>query len=535
MSAVSPSPSAAVRIKIVDLTEGMSDADFEQAGPEDGGEVNEARQTPDKKKKKKRRSNRRAGRNKAKKSNTNEDAASETGTVATEPLTDPFVPRPAQDAAPGPAAIYDQLVPVLPLYRIGDAPSPGPCVQQRGLFATEMIAPGTRIIQEVPLLTLPAPYNQIDGLMAAFDALSTDEQEEIWKLAPAETDASKDLMDMGYRLAETIGSLMQILTLPRAERTLEESNRVAEELPWLAEYTQSFRLLARWHFARYSVTDVDKNDFSALFLKTANTRHSCVPNCHAEYDSGTNCMTLHTTRPVLEGEELTVSYMTAPYYFNARARAEQLYHCFDIQCACEACNPSHFKFAQHEQCRTAISHWAMQISHFCTLVPAIDLSPATVQTDLCLSADMPLPMDGSHAIDLGAMESVILRLMQSLSDTGCHGPDIARYYAVLLDRISPRAASALPTDALRLRCYNLMLCRAHKAEAMLTTCFGSDSHHVASAAHRRSQIEALLRRAHARIAQLELSRRKLGAGHARQEWEIVAMTSESGRYELVSE
>jgi hypothetical protein len=468
---------------------------------------------------------------------------SDAGTVATESL--------------------DGSVPVLAHYKIGvvpgaknpDSSSTDVSFTQHGLFATQKIEAGTRIIREAPIITLPSPGDQVMELVTAFEALGTDSQEKIWSLNPADSSASELLTYMAEQITAKLVTVKEIASIPEDERTEEEQEILAEYLPKLARASEWFRIAARWHAARYSLIDVpdfERNKLpkatpiTGLFLETAGLRHSCVPNCFAKYNSTTNLMTVHTMKPIVEGEELTVSTISAIYYQNASSRAAELHAKFGTTCACEACDPRHRNFKKHEAARLATHTRAIQLEHFCMLVEVIEHS--AIHTDLCLRDDQLLdPSEIPSLADLRDTEISILGLVKNLKDTGCAGPELIRWYNALIDRIQPRVADALDTDSERVRWWRIILRHAIECEKVSVLCFGADSDEVEKAWVRRVGVEKLIASAKERRHMLDISRKKVldmnGAkakskrmatfdrdGHGNQiqdnkeEWEIIATT-----------
>lgn len=284
---------------------------------------------------------------------------SDTDTIATEPLPQ-FWFRRALPQTPGGSYIE---VPVLPHYEVRELASVDDDEggNDEGLFATQKIEEGTRIISERPLLTLPAPGDSVPRLMGAYGNLSESEQDAIWNLRPAAATASDALMNLRY-LADTLhADLENIEGKPDKDKTLDDRRNLIEMPSKLQYAMNAYRIAARWHANRSSLLSIpleERDDvpngtpITGLFIERAHIRHSCVPNCFASYDAELGRMNVHVTRDIQPGEELTCSsFADNMYYSNAEARKEEL-HNWGLRCVCEACDAKHAKYETHETART---------------------------------------------------------------------------------------------------------------------------------------------------------------------------------------
>jgi hypothetical protein len=491
---------------------------------------------------------------------------SEAGTVATETLAEPFEPRKAPNIpAHSPAPVIHPVVPVLAHYKVDVVPgssgtnsySPRNTIEKHGLFATQTINAGTRIIWETPLITLPAPGDQVMDMMDAFDSLEAWEQEKIWSLNPADSSASELLTYMAEQITSKLALIKEIAAIPEDERTQEEQDILSDRFPKIAKASEWFRIAARWHVARYSLIDLPELERSnlpeaapitGLFIETARLRHSCVPNCYVKYSPDTHLMTVHTMKDIMKGEELTTNTISSVYYHSAEQRAAELKAKFGTTCECEACNPAHYMFKKHEAFRLAIYTRIIDLERFCTQLEIVEHS--SVHTDLFLrKSEIPDHDDAPDIEDLNQAEKTVLGLIKNLKDTGCEGPELIRWYNALIDRLMPRVADALENDEERIRWWRIILRHAMECEKLGLKCFGADSDELKKAILRTKKIQELIEKAKGRKKALEESIRKLaimgkikslekkaeGKGKdkgkakqakekEREEWEIVATT-----------
>ncbi|KAF2126164.1 hypothetical protein P153DRAFT_388910 [Dothidotthia symphoricarpi CBS 119687] len=339
----------------------------------------------------------------------NDTSDSDTDTVATLPL-----PRPQ--------------VPVLPHYTSLPIPSNHPnatTTTQHALFATHPIKRGTRLIHEPPLLTLPHPGTQTASLLPAFHALPPSSQSLIWSLPASPACTSPSLTALSSLIDPLITAIHPLTTKPPSQWTPSDHTLYATTAPTLIPAITAYRLTARWHTARFSLTDLPEHEraelpegtqVTGLFPETARLRHSCVPNCFAAYDAVSNHMTVHATHDIPQGGELTLSALPDAYYTSATQRAASLAQKFGITCACEACTPSHPRFPAHEAARE-VAH-----SHAVSLAAFFD-NDAHATLDQLVQA-----------------ENRILRLIRALREAGCEGPEVVRWRGALVERVQPGIA-----------------------------------------------------------------------------------------------
>lgn len=314
-------------------------------------------------------------------SNANDTSSppSDTETVATEPL-----PQFRYAVPQLPRGHYIE-VPVLAHYTLRELPSVGNDGDDadEGLFATQKIEAGTRVISEQPLFTLPAPGDQVPQLMAAYENLDKSDQESIWNLRPAAAEASDTLMSLRFLTDKLAMDLQNIMCKLEADRTAEEKATIAEMQPKFHRAMDVYRVAARWHANKCSLLDLpleQRNDLpngmpiTGLFMRRAHIRHSCVPNCFASYDSNLGRMNVHVTRDIAPGEELTCSsFADNMYYNNAEERREELIP-WGLTCDCEACDEKHPRFEIHETARERAYTRAIMLNDTLTRLEKEDMT-----------------------------------------------------------------------------------------------------------------------------------------------------------------
>jgi hypothetical protein len=395
-------------------------------------------------------------------------------------------------------------VPIMPHYELRPIRPGGQSVtsdfsktrkEEHGVFATQAIARGSRIISEPPLIKLPAPGDQLEGLMRAYQQLHQHEKARIWSLKPSPISVSPLLESLASVIDPVLLRITEILRKDKAKRSQEESRELAGTGPQLEHSLAILRLAARWHAGRHSLIDLPETQrenvsegtpITGLFVETAGLRHSCVPNCYAHYNAESDRMTVHTTKPIGSGEELTLSSLATAYYLNASSRAEKLKEDLGIECKFEACDTSHAKFNIHEEARIRAHARAVELSHFLTSLDIMDSDD--VMESLSLAPDT-WPQEQVSKEDLEEAESLALFLIKDLIATGAHGVELVRWYNALIDRVQPRLM-AFPGAKQRLL-WGIVLAHATKCEKLGKWCLGEDSKQYEELRKRRKGIAKL--------------------------------------------
>ncbi|KAF3036823.1 hypothetical protein E8E12_006545 [Didymella heteroderae] len=365
---------------------------------------------------------------------------SDTETTATEPLPQFRYGR-ALPQTPG--GFYSE-VPVLAHYELRELHSVGDDEDDNdeGLFATQKMEAGTRIISERPILTLPAPGDQVPQLMAAYKNLPKSDQGAVWNLRPAAAQASDTLMTLRFLVDRLAVDLNNISRTPEEQRTTDEKATLVEMVPKLEYAMDVYRVAARWHANRSSLLNTPLEEradlpngtpISGLFIERAHLRHSCVPNCFASYDAERGRMNVHVTRDVQPGEELTCSsFADNMYYSSAEDRREELFN-WGLTCSCEACDTKHPKYEIHETAR-----------------------------ERARTRD-----------DLNTAQKLLLDLVRDLKTSGCESVETVRWRNILVDRILPARALVIPRPDI-LVAWQVILHHARESERIGKLCYGEE-------------------------------------------------------------
>ncbi|KAF6808390.1 TPR domain-containing protein [Colletotrichum musicola] len=174
-----------------------------------------------------------------------------------------------------------------------------------GVFASQPILAGQRILAERALLTLTAP----DG------------SGSILRQAHALTQAGRD-------------SLLSLSSNPSKSGVLS----------WAESLWQSRSAPGRTALNHAILNIFRNNNFDiggsvrALFPGVARLNHSCVPNAQGNFNGNLGQFTVHATRDIAADEEVTISYLDEHLGLQ-EARMGSLKDGYGFDCGCPACDP----------------------------------------------------------------------------------------------------------------------------------------------------------------------------------------------------
>jgi hypothetical protein len=192
-----------------------------------------------------------------------------------------------------------------------------------GLFATENIPCGTRILDESPLIIIPSssmkhgiPVLDIEELTAALDALSPQQHETYFELYHDPNAAVK--------------------ARKRIHKAHEYSKdtMVGRDFPNAHKIESMVKLHAIYQTNVVRLGD-DKTSGTGVFPLASRINHSCVPNLQIHYVPSTNKLIAHAVRHINKGEELTINYSSKVWI--PREQREDIFGRCGFDCACRAC------------------------------------------------------------------------------------------------------------------------------------------------------------------------------------------------------
>ncbi|KAK4618381.1 SET domain-containing protein 5 [Fulvia fulva] len=182
-----------------------------------------------------------------------------------------------------------------------------------GLFATRDIKAGTRVICEKALIATPT-VDTIDTIVTQLEAISP-EQRELY----TELSYHKRAVNTKQR------SVLRKHLATQHQYTGKALDAALEDYVKMAAiyFTNAVQMggKAQWG--------------AGLFLTYSRVNHSCRPNLANTYNATLGMLTVHATRDIKAGEELTTTYI-----LNVRTkeqRQEQLQTGWGFKCQCELC------------------------------------------------------------------------------------------------------------------------------------------------------------------------------------------------------
>lgn len=186
-----------------------------------------------------------------------------------------------------------------------------------GMFATEPIATGTRLLAESPLLVIPYGHYFMADIEKAFFELPEAKQESFMSLASAHGQSPKLYPSRIHP------------NVPRKEQQRIQEQHDARTGPSKTIFSVFMTNAMQWGA---------RGEGAAVFATASRINHSCVPNAHFAWnqniDDGKGMETVHATRDIASGEEITLTYCDPLY--DVAMRKWELQH-YGFKCDCKAC------------------------------------------------------------------------------------------------------------------------------------------------------------------------------------------------------
>lgn len=179
-----------------------------------------------------------------------------------------------------------------------------------GVFATQFIKRGTRILTDDPLLIVPIEEYYEADIKEVFDNLTPEEQRLYFSLHSAH----------GQDPANWPSKIHPSVSDRERARILEQHNARLGKEPNLVSIFQT--------------NCMEVNDGAGIFPHAARFNHSCNPNAVFSWNDATKKEVIHAIHDIDEGEEITLAYCDIT--LDKAMRTWQLKH-YGFKCACEAC------------------------------------------------------------------------------------------------------------------------------------------------------------------------------------------------------
>ena len=206
-----------------------------------------------------------------------------------------------------------------------------------GLVAVRDIPRGTRVLAEAPAMQI---------YMKSARSILAQVQASCGRLAPDKRALWEDLSHVS---AEKV--------VPQAELSVLESEGF-EDREQLRKHLAIF-------YTNHFLLDFLAPYTAGVFLEISRLNHSCVPNLHWAYNEELGHMTIHATRDITAGAELTVSYI--PGDMRTREQRHLRLEPYDFVCECEACRDP-----ESDDRRTRLADLRSRIAKFTDGAPTED-------------------------------------------------------------------------------------------------------------------------------------------------------------------
>lgn len=192
-----------------------------------------------------------------------------------------------------------------------------------GLFATENIPRGIRLIEESPLLTTPSKSAKqdtsvldADDLMRKLDSLTPEQHVMYFDLCHDPKAARRANLRV---CVEMIRSKRDVI-----KRPLSHSRKIGAMVKLYAIYqTNAVRL------------GDDQDSGTGVFPTTSHINHSCKPNLQIHYVPATQKLIVHVVRQINNGEELTMNYHSDSC--STQVQRNAMLGPWGFKCQCEVC------------------------------------------------------------------------------------------------------------------------------------------------------------------------------------------------------
>ena len=97
---------------------------------------------------------------------------------------------------------------------------------------------------------------------------------------------------------------------------------------------------ARFIANNFEMGRKDGRKMRGVFVTASRFNHSCVPNAHFAWNSGSNRLTIHASIDIPQGEEIFINYRVENYLKPAIERQQELNRDYGFVCDCPACQPN---------------------------------------------------------------------------------------------------------------------------------------------------------------------------------------------------
>jgi hypothetical protein len=201
-------------------------------------------------------------------------------------------------------------------------------VKGLGVFAKSLIARGTRIFSERPLLAIRQDQN-VEHIFAASQLFSAKDRAKLMGLSHYATKESSIIrwsQALKYTLKHTVLAILGRVGSPVGVGSAFPGIRLKNHVTSLSIFrSNSFNLGSGSIFRQ------------ALFPSISRINHSCVPNAQGSFHNAMGKFNVHATRDIGVNEELTLNYLHERGAVR-ESRQKRLFDGYGFNCDCPACD-----------------------------------------------------------------------------------------------------------------------------------------------------------------------------------------------------
>ncbi|KAK8852160.1 TPR domain protein [Apiospora arundinis] len=216
-----------------------------------------------------------------------------------------------------------------------------------GLFATQDIPRGTRILSEEPLIHLPDPVYRRDlikGFCNKAMKLSRDQIECLSRLhcdPEMLKEEDSDIIKKWYQYNSVTDAEGKEL---KGKKRQESRKKM---LKWFGIFNAN---------SSRQISD-NRQEGRGVFCMFSRINHACVPNARYGWNETIKRFTVHVNRGVAKDEEIYVSYI--PLFYQDREERAEVLKGWGFECGCKACRDpaSERRWKQMSKCHLLVESY----------------------------------------------------------------------------------------------------------------------------------------------------------------------------------
>lgn len=192
-----------------------------------------------------------------------------------------------------------------------------------GVFSTQRIQRGTRLMAERPLLTVTSEKE----VYGAVRALPEHDRKFFMRLATSPVRRSSAL---GWTEAAWHASRQALSSILSVAQGDGKATVQPPDLNSILEYPTVLNIFRNNNF-------MVENGKQMMFREVSRINHACVPNAQGNFNTTLGCFTIHAVRPIEQDEEVTLSYLAEQGSVRNTRQGHLMNH-YGFLCDCPACD-----------------------------------------------------------------------------------------------------------------------------------------------------------------------------------------------------